>query len=178
MNKDSKKVLLHICCGVCGFHSIRRLKELGYKVSGFFYNPNIYPYNEYQRRKDAAAKVCALEDVCFIETDYNSQDWQACCGMLGGEPEGALRCRLCYELRLKRTYQACKENSFSYFTTTLTISPHKKSQAIFDAACKISEDNFLKIDLKKGNGFKKTIELSNAHNLYRQNYCGCIFSLR
>ncbi|MCF7887734.1 MAG: epoxyqueuosine reductase QueH [Candidatus Omnitrophica bacterium] len=178
MPTNSKKVLLHICCGVCASASIEKLKSNGYSIVGFFYNPNIHPYKEYLHRKNETEKIAKLYNIKIIEGNYELDRWEDTCGQFRQEKEGGKRCNLCFKLRLEKTYQLTQENNFDYFTSTLTISPHKDSQKIFQIGEKISGDKFLKIDFKKRDGFKKTIEQAKKLNLYRQNYCGCVYSLR
>ncbi len=173
-----KKILLHICCGICAADSIKRLKKEGYSVSGYFYNPNIYPYQEYLRRGKEAKKIAKFYKIKLIESDYDSDKWQKKCAKFSNEKEGGMRCNLCFALRLQKTCQEAIFKKIDYFTTTLTISPHKNSQKIFKIGEKVGGDKFLKIDFKKKDGFKKAIEISKKLNLYRQNYCGCIYSLR
>jgi predicted adenine nucleotide alpha hydrolase (AANH) superfamily ATPase len=177
MSINSKKVLLHICCGVCASAPIEKLKSNGYSVVGFFYNPNIHPHKEYLHRKNETEKIAKLYDIKIIEGNYELNRWKDSCDQFRQEKEGGKRCTLCFKLRLEKTYQLTQENNFDYFTSTLTISPHKNSQKIFQIGEKIGGDQFLKIDFKKKNGFKKAIEISKKLDLYRQNYCGCIYSL-
>ena len=171
------RVLLHICCGICALASIQQLKNKGYEVGGFFYNPNIYPKEEYQKRKQVAKEIGRITQIEIIEGDYKPDLWMDVCGDLSNEPEGKKRCELCYRLRLKETSRACQENNFDYFTTTLTISPHKQSNIISEIGVEVGKERYLICDFKKKDGFKKTIELANEYNLYRQNYCGCIYSI-
>lgn len=169
-------VLLHICCGVCAFHSIKYLQEQGYGVEGFFYNPNVHPASEYQKRKDAACEVCQLIGVPLHEAAYDVERWNDACAAYNDEPEGGRRCRLCYEMRLRATSDYADEKQFDYFTTTLSISPHKDSSVISDIGRHIGAARFLDINFKKNNGFVKTIEYTKAHGIYRQRYCGCLWS--
>jgi len=172
-----KKVLLHICCGVCAFASIERLKSEGYGVAGFFYNPNIHPLGEFEKRKDVLDIVRNATGVEIIEGDYIPKEWFVLCKHLKDEPEGGARCSICYRMRLKETFLLSKKLEFDYFTTTLTISPHKKSRVIFDIGKQVGADSFLAIDFKKKDGFKRTNELAREYNVYHQNYCGCVYSL-
>jgi len=175
MNKNPL-ILLHICCGICALESINKLKQQNYEVVGYFYNPNIYPEEEYIRRKKVVEKVKEICGIEIIFEEYLPEQWEKICAEYSSEPEGGKRCILCYGLRLKKTFETAKKLNFEYFTTTLTISPHKNSRQIFSIVEQISKEKFLKIDFKKQDGFKKTIELAKLHNLYRQNYCGCIYS--
>lgn len=172
------KVLLHICCGVCASHAIEALQSSGYLVSGYFYNPNIYPYKEYFLRKQAAQKIAKFYKIKLFNSSYDLTRWEKNCAIFKDEKEGGLRCNACFQLRLEETYKKAKDNNFDYFTTTLTISPHKQSKTIFEIGKNLAEDNFLEIDFKKKDGFKKALEISKKLNLYRQNYCGCVYSLR
>ncbi len=175
---NNNKVLLHICCGICALESINRLLQQKYKVIGYFYNPNIYPKEEYQKRLQVVEKVAEIYNIKIIYDNYEPEVWQKLCEQYESEPEGGKRCLLCYELRLRKTYNTMVKENLDLFTTTLTISPHKKSNIIFEIGEKIGGEKFLKIDFKKHNGFKKTIELAKQFEFYRQNYCGCKFSLR
>ncbi|HIE36458.1 MAG TPA: epoxyqueuosine reductase QueH [Candidatus Omnitrophica bacterium] len=171
-----KKILLHICCGVCTLYPIEKLRGLGFYVEGFFFNPNIYPYKEYLKRKKVIEKVKDLIKIKIIEGEYNPFLWLDVCKDYKEEKEGGKRCFLCYELRLKRTFKVLKEKKFDYFTTTLTVSPYKKSKAIISLGREMTSSHFFPIDFKKEDGFKKTIQLAKEFGLYRQNYCGCIYS--
>lgn len=171
-----KKILLHICCGICALASIEALEAKGYKVSGFFFNPNIWPREEYLKRLQAAQEASAIKAIELIEGRYNAQDWFDLCSQYKDQPEGGQRCELCYEFRLKEAAEIAEKNACDYFTTTLTISPHKSSSVIAQIGKKIGDDRFLELDLKKKDGFKKTIQEAKKHNLYRQNYCGCMYS--
>ena len=174
MNK--KKVLLHICCGVCAFAAIKRLEDEDFYVEGFFYNPNIHPESEYNRRLDAAKKVASLSSVTFHQAEYDLCQWNNLCLGYKDLPEGGKRCLLCYELRLLKTDLKRKELGFDYFTTTLTISPHKNSQSVFAVGESVDRESFLVRDFKKQDGFKKTSALAKEAGIYRQDYCGCIYS--
>jgi hypothetical protein len=170
-----KKVLLHICCGVCALSSILRLRDSGFAVTGFFYNPNIHPEQEYFKRKQALAQIGSLE---IIEGNYDWENWFKLCQGYNNEPEGGRRCLICYELRLRKTWELCANASFDFFTTTLTISPHKDSSAIINIGKQIGGDKFLAIDFKQDQGFQQTMALAKQNNLYRQKYCGCEYSKR
>jgi predicted adenine nucleotide alpha hydrolase (AANH) superfamily ATPase len=173
-----RTVLLHICCGICALESINKLKQQNYEVIGFFYNPNIYPEIEYLKRKQVVEKVAEIYKIKVIYGEYEPQIWEDICGMYKDEPEGGKRCILCYEFRLKKTFDLLLKENYDLFTSTLTISPHKKSSIIFEIGEKIGGEKFLKIDFKKQDGFKKTIDLAKQFSLYRQNYCGCKFSIK
>ncbi len=171
-----KKVLLHICCGVCAFASIEKLKKEGFLVEALFFNPNIQPEDEYQRRIRAARVVARTTGINLIEAQYCVDDWLDICKTYSHQKEGGRRCSLCYEFRLRKTFEVSCAQGIDYFTTTLTISPHKNSPAIAAIGKQVGNDKFLPFDFKKEGGFLKTIEAAKKLNLHRQNYCGCIYS--
>ena len=171
-----KRVLLHICCGVCALYAVEKLKKDGYSVEGLFFNPNIYPETEYALRKEAALAAATIGKIKMTEDSYNLPLWFNTCGQYRYEAEGGERCSLCYELRLKKTFKVAKREGFDFFTTTLTISPHKNSKIISDIGKRIDSDSFLEVDFKKDGGFAQTMESAKKHELYRQKYCGCIYS--
>lgn len=171
-----KKVLLHICCGVCSLYCIERLKAEDYALEGFFYNPNISPPEEYNLRRDAARQACELMAVAFHEAEYTPELWQKKCAGYEHEPEGGKRCHICYEMRLHVTKDFAQSHQFDYFATTLSISPHKDSFVIGNIARSLGGKNFLDIDFKKNNGFARTIQLAKTHAIYRQRYCGCLYA--
>jgi ribonuclease HII len=172
-----KRILLHICCSVCASLAIKKLKEEGFFVVGFFFNPNIHPFSEYQRRKKDLAIIRDYFSVEIIEGSYHPRNWFDVCKKYAKYPEGSIRCNLCYEYRFKETFQLCKKEQFDFFTTTLSISPHKNSKTLFTIGKRVGGNYFLERDFKKRDGFKQAIDFSKRHNLYRQNYCGCVYSL-
>jgi epoxyqueuosine reductase len=172
------KVLLHICCGVCALYCIDFLRDAGYAVSGFFSNPNIEPYDEYVKRKLTASQACSIKSVPFIEDSRDNNRWKLFCAGHEEAKEGGARCLLCYEFRLKNVFSFSKNNNYDFFTTTLTISPHKNSVSIFAIGKKLAGKDFLAIDFKKKGGFVKSIQEARSRDMYRQNYCGCLASRR
>ena len=172
-----KKVLLHICCGVCALWCIERLRQEGLTVGGLFFNPNIHPHDEYLKRKKAAEKVAEETGISLEESSYLLSEWFKRHKAYAEEKEGGLRCSLCYRMRLEQTKLTAEEKSYDYFTTTLTVSPHKKTAVIFEIGKEVGGDNFLALDFKKNDGFKKTLDRAKTMGLYRQNYCGCVYSL-
>lgn len=172
-----KKVLLHICCGVCAFSAIEQLKDQGFLVEGFFFNPNIHPKDEYEKRLNVAETVEKIMKIKIHKGVYNPNIWYNVCEKYKDEPEGGIRCEKCFYLRLRESYNFCKDKKFDFFTTTLTISPHKNSKIINSIGKEIAENNFLALDFKKNNGFKRTIELAKKYKVYCQRYCGCEYSL-
>ncbi|MCX6004703.1 MAG: epoxyqueuosine reductase QueH [Chloroflexi bacterium] len=172
------KVILHICCGVCAAGAADVLLSEHHQVIGYFYNPNIYPYAEYQRRLDTAIKTAKHLGFSMEAGPYNSADWLAAVEPFINEPEGGQRCLLCYSIRLKNTYQFMLEQDADAFTSTLTVGPRKSAGAINRIGHEIGGDRFFPRDFKKKDGFKRAIDLAKQWQLYRQNYCGCIYSMR
>ncbi len=175
-----KKLLLHTCCGPCAIYVAQKLKE-DYDVTLFFYNPNIYPREEYEKRLNEIKRWSQKENIELIEGEFNQDDWFGKVKGLEKEPEGGARCAVCYKLRLKKTAKYAERNSFDVFTTTLTISPHKKAEIINPIGLKLGKDyefEFIEADWKKQEGFKIACELSHQEGFYRQTYCGCKYSIR
>jgi predicted adenine nucleotide alpha hydrolase (AANH) superfamily ATPase len=172
------KILLHICCGVCAAGVVERLILEGHQVHGLFYNPNIHPRQEYDRRLEVARKVAKELDFPLEVPLYITEEWFNETVSLENEPEGGRRCEVCFRLRLKRAYLYMKDCGADAFTTTLTISPHKSADMINRVGQEIGGERFLARDFKKKAGFKRTIELAKKWALYRQDYCGCIYSMR
>lgn len=166
------KILLHTCCAPCSTHSIETLNQNN-EITLFFYNPCIYPQEEFNKRLENAKIIAKEYNLKLIIPGHNHQEFLDHIKGFENEPENGKKCLLCYEQRLKKTAEFAK-NNFDKFTTTLTISPHKDSKKIFEIANKLP--GFLEIDFKKKDGFKHSIDLSKKHKLYRQNYCGCEFS--
>ena len=171
------KVLLHICCAVCATSCVERLRQEGHQVYGYFYNPNIQPPGEYFTRLQETEELARKENFPLITGNYNVDDWFIHTRGLEKEPEGGRRCAKCFAMRLEKTKELAKEKHFSAFTTTLSVSPHKNAQLINEIGQNIDEGLFLVRDFKKKDGFKRTQEFAQKYNLYRQNYCGCIYSL-
>jgi predicted adenine nucleotide alpha hydrolase (AANH) superfamily ATPase len=171
-----EKILLHICCGVCSSSVVERLREEGYQPIGFFYNPNIHPQEEYLRREDTAKQAARILKFELIPASYDKDGWLVKTKGLENEPEGGRRCPVCFKMRLEETEKMARKMNIPKFTTTLSVSPHKNSAVINDIGSKLSPSNFLARDFKKHDGFKLAIEFSKRYNLYRQIYCGCIYS--
>ena len=185
---DKKHLLLHSCCGPCSTACIERLLP-DYRITIFFYNPNVTDAEEYARRKEAQIQFLTAynerlpeEDrVQFIEGEYLPEDFYQACGALAGEPEGGRRCTECFRLRMDRTAQVARKTGHPLFGTTLTVSPHKNYpliSAIGSELARVYDLEFLDVDFKKKAGFQRSIELSKEYGLYRQNYCGCEYSMR
>lgn len=178
-NKGRKPtLLLHSCCGPCSTAVITRLIDY-FDITIYYYNPNIEPISEYLKRKEEQLKVIKELGVKFINSDYENDIYRSTVKGLEDLPEGSKRCFLCFKLRLLKTASKAKEENFEYFGTTLTVSPHKNSEVINLIGKELEEDikvKYLYSDFKKKEGYKLSIELSKKYNLYRQNYCGCLFS--
>jgi predicted adenine nucleotide alpha hydrolase (AANH) superfamily ATPase len=172
------KVVLHICCGVCAAGAVEALARDGHQVIGFFYNPNIHPAEEYQRRLETTCRVAQELNFPLEVPAYMPEEWLKHTTSLEHEPEGGKRCQICYRLRLEKTHQYLMDCGADAFTTTLTISPHKSAQVINRIGQEVAGDKFLVRDFKKKEGFKRAIQLAKRWELYRQNYCGCIYSMR
>lgn len=167
-------ILLHVCCAPCAAHPVRALAQRG-NVTFFFSNSNIHPLEEYRKREGEVRRLADIEAVPTIEDEYDHQAWLRETGTWRDEPEGGRRCDACFRYSLGRAAQVCKERGFDAFTTTLTVSPHKDSARILAIGRELGP--FLEIDFKKRDGFRKSVALSREHELYRQRYCGCEFSL-
>ena len=171
-----KQILLHCCCAVCGSGCIERLQEAGWQVLLFFANSNIAPETEYLRRLDAMRKLAAICQLELIEDEYDHPAWQAAVAGLEKEPERGARCPVCFGFSLERAARKASELGISRFATSLTVSPLKNSRTIFEAGAKFP--SFSAIDFKKKNGYLRSGILAAEYGLYRQNYCGCEFSIR
>lgn len=177
-------LLLHSCCAPCSSYTLEYLSQY-FKITVFYYNPNIYPSEEFAKRVEEQQRLIqalpAQYPISFIEGDYDSKEFYAVTKGLEKEPEGGLRCFECFRLRLEKSAILSKENGFDYFTTTLTISPLKNADKLNEIGEELAEKygvKFLPSDFKKRGGYQRSIQLSKEYNLYRQNYCGCIFSQR
>ncbi|MDD5729596.1 MAG: epoxyqueuosine reductase QueH [Candidatus Omnitrophica bacterium] len=170
-----KKVLLHICCGICASYPVEKLKSEGFEVIGYFYNPNIQPKEEYLKRQEVAASVARLLAYEFIPGAYDEGYWMEAVKGLENEPEGGVRCAACFKIRLEAAFRKAKELGADCFTTTLSVSPHKDAGLINKIGKSISPESFLEYDFKKNNGFKISMEFARNNLLYKQNYCGCLF---
>lgn len=175
-----RKLLLHVCCVGCGVYVARELSK-DFDVVMYFYNPNIFPEKEHMIRLNEARKISHELNIRLIEESYNHTKWLDKARGLENEPEKGKRCTVCYGDRLNKTAEMAKELGFEYFTTTLTTSPHKDAKRISEIGNKISvklDIGYLDKDFKKEDGFNKTCKLSKELGLYRQEYCGCEFSVR
>ncbi len=176
-------LLLHACCAPCSSAVLEKLREI-FNITIFFYNPNISPESEFIFRLDELKRLLpeiGMADTSIVAPDYNYSEFESIAHGMEDMQEGGRRCYACYRIRLKKTAEYAKENDFDYFTTTLSISPYKNAQWLneigLDVGAKLGV-KYLCSDFKKDNGYKRSCELSKEFNLYRQDYCGCIYSKR
>ena len=177
-------LLIHACCAPCSSYCLEYLSQY-FSITVLFYNPNISPETEYNKRVDEIRRLIdglpVNNKVSLIEGRYLPSEFYNSVKGLEKEPEGGKRCHVCYELRLREAAITAKELGFDYFTTTLSISPLKDSEKLNEIGKKLSDEYgvaYLYSDFKKKNGYKRSIELSREYKLYRQNFCGCVFSRR
>ena len=175
-------LLLHSCCAPCSSYCIEYLSQFFY-VTVFYYNPNIYPDEEYYHRVKEQQRFIkefpTKYPVKFIEGDYDKSSFYEIAKGLEKEPEKGKRCHRCYDLRLRRTAAVAKEKGFDFFSTTLTISPMKDSQVLNEIGASIGTElgvDWLYSDFKKREGYKRSTEISREYDMYRQDYCGCVYS--
>ena len=181
-----KSLLLHSCCAPCSSSVIEKLEKY-FDITILYYNPNIEPLEEYEKRKKEQIRFLALThpDIKIMDSDYDNEKFKEISKGLEKEKEGGSRCHKCYFLRLEKTGDLASTYHFDYFGTTLTVSPYKNSKVINEIGLflekKYQERNpknpimFLVSDFKKRDGYKRSIELSKEYNLYRQDYCGCLY---
>ena len=175
-------LLLHSCCAPCSSYCIEYLSQY-FHVTVFYYNPNIYPDDEYYHRVKEQQRFInefpTKYPVDFIEGDYDKSSFYDIAKGLEKEPEKGKRCHKCYDLRLRRTATVAREKMFDFFSTTLTISPMKDSQVLNEIGEAIGKElgvNWLYSDFKKKEGYKRSTEISKEYDMYRQDYCGCVYS--
>jgi len=199
-------ILLHTCCAPCACYPIEYLLGQGYKPALFFYNPNIHPKHEYgarlyelerylnsrwsppafvredpARNKYSQNKSDKPEQIRLIKGDYEDKRWFKLTGGLEQEPERGRRCDVCYQIRLKKTAETARKQGFNYFGSTLSISPHKNAVRISQIGNELEAElgvKFYDKDWKKQDGFKRACDISREYGFYRQDYCGCIWSLK
>lgn len=176
------KLLLHSCCAPCSSYCLELLSQY-FEVTVFYYNPNIYPPEEYDMRVAEQDRFVqnfpAKHKISFVEGSYNTERFYAMAKGMESLKEGGERCFACYELRLRESAEYAKENRFDFFTTTLSISPLKNAEKLNEIGKKLEEEygvNYLYSDFKKQNGYKRSTEISNEYDMYRQYYCGCVYS--
>jgi len=178
------KLLLHTCCGVCGVYVLEKLKE-EFEVTAYFYNPNIHPQEEYKRRREAVRQICSEASLPFVEGEYQPESWftviaKECNFDFKNEPEGGRRCPVCFKMRLEESARYAHENGFEWLATTLTMGRNKKAEVINpigQAAAQKYGLKFYEADWKKQNGQLIAHQLAKEKDIYRQHYCGCVFSV-
>lgn len=178
------KLLLHSCCAPCSSYVLEYLSNY-FEITVFYYNPNIYPEQEYEKRvkeqQELIRQMPAKHPISFVEGPFEKEKFYEMAKGLENVPEGGARCMKCYEMRLRKTAELAKKEHFDYFTTTLSISPLKNAEKLNKIGlhlAEIYEVEYLLSDFKKKNGYKRSTELSREYGLYRQDYCGCEFSVR
>lgn len=182
-----QKILLHSCCAPCSTAVIEKLKD-EFDITILYYNPNIYPEEEYKKRKNEEIRyIKHLNNIekdakiSFLDCDYECEKFYSAVKGYENEREGGARCAICFKLRLSETAKRAKEFGFDLFGTTLTVSPHKNAELINFIGLGLEKEigiKFLVSNFKKQNGYKRSVELSKENNIYRQNYCGCEFALK
>jgi len=177
-------LLLHACCAPCSSAVLEKLTA-HFKITVLFYNPNIYPEAEYQKReaelKRLISEMPCTKEVALVDLPYVPEEFFTAVRGLEHIPEGGERCGICFEMRLREAAKLAAEGGYDWFTTTLTISPLKNAGRLNTIGQAMGEEYhvaFLPSDFKKKEGYKRSIELSAQYHLYRQNYCGCVFSKR
>ena len=177
-----KKLILHSCCAPCSSYVISYLTKF-FDITILYYNPNISPYDEYIKRKNEQIKLINNinkdNKIDIIDCDYDNDLYERLIKGLESEPERGSRCSICYQIRMEKTAIVGKDNNYDFFCTTLSVSPYKNSDLINKIGKQLEEKyniKWLYSDFKKKDGYKQSIELSKKYNLYRQDYCGCIYS--
>lgn len=180
--EEEPTLLLHSCCAPCSSYVLEYLSNY-FKITIFYYNPNIYPETEYSRRvieqQELIRVMKTKNPIKFMQGDYDTKSFYSIAKGLEVEKEGGERCFKCYELRLGEAVKVAKDGGYDYFTTTLSISPHKNAKKLNEIGEILGDKQgvkYLYSDFKKKNGYKRSIELSTEYNLYRQDYCGCLYS--
>ncbi len=178
------KLLLHSCCAPCSSYVLEYLSNY-FEITVFYYNPNIFPESEYTKRlleqQTLIGDMHFKHPVSFLAGNYDRDKFYAMAEGLEHLKEGGARCFKCYELRLRETAEMAVKGGFEYFTTTLSISPLKNAEKLNAIGREIASEygiKYLQSDFKKKNGYKRSIELSKEYGLYRQDYCGCEFSIK
>ena len=172
------KLLLHSCCAPCSSYVITYLAQ-AFDITVFYYNPNISPREEYEKRKAEQLRLIKQLGVSFLDSEYEGEAFTAAAKGLEDEPERGARCKECFLLRLAKTAQAAKEGGYDWFCTTLSVSPLKSAPLLNQIGQTVGgkwDVAFLPSDFKKKGGYLQSIELSRTYELYRQDYCGCVFS--
>lgn len=182
LHGEAPTLFLHGCCAPCSSYVLEYLSDY-FQITLFYYNPNISPRAEYDRRaaevRRLVAELPAKNRVTLLEGNYDPEPFFELARGHEAEPEGGERCALCYALRLREAARLAKQGGFDYFTTTLSISPYKNAQKLNEIGAALEREfgvRYLYSDFKKRDGYRRSIALSERYGLYRQNYCGCVFS--
>lgn len=182
LGSNTPKLLLHSCCAPCSSYTLEYLSQY-FEITVLYYNPNISPYDEFEKRfseqKRLIEALPSKHKITLIKGDYCYEEFEQIAKGYEKVAEGGERCFRCYRLRLEKTARLAKEQGFDYFCTTLSISPLKNSQRINEIGYELADKygvNWLPSDFKKREGYKRSIQLSKEYDLYRQNFCGCIYS--
>ncbi|MEG0962179.1 MAG: epoxyqueuosine reductase QueH [Lachnospiraceae bacterium] len=182
--KKAPALLLHSCCAPCSSYVLEYLSQY-FKITVFYYNPNIYPEEEYVKRVEEQQNFIkqfpAKYKISFLEGTFDKEQFYQMAKGLEEMKEGGERCFGCYELRLKKTAECAKILKIDYFTTTLSISPLKNAEKLNEIGERLGKEygvKYLNSDFKKKNGYQRSVELSKEYAMYRQDYCGCVFSMR
>lgn len=175
-------LLLHSCCAPCSSYVLEYLSQY-FAITVFYYNPNIAPAAEFQFRSQEQKRLIGTlpqkYPIQYVEGTYDSERFYALAKGLEDEPEGGKRCRRCFQLRLEESAHLAQKGNFDFFTTTLSISPHKNASVLNEIGKKLATEygiSYLHSDFKKKNGYRRSCELSQLYDMYRQDYCGCVFS--
>lgn len=171
------KLLLHSCCGPCSTHVISVLEKY-FEITVLYYNPNIEPFEEYIKRKNEQIRYLEIKNIPLLDIDYNHDEFIKLAKNHENDKEGGKRCALCMHHRLKVTKEIAIKNNYEYFSTTLTVSPHKNSELINNLGRALEDDKikYLYSDFKKENGYLDSVNKAKEYNLYRQDYCGCLYA--
>ncbi len=179
MSESRPKMLLHACCAPCSSSVVEQLQQQ-FELTIFYYNPNIHPQKEYQIRCDEIIRWCEKYRIPLLVSDYEPEVWDRAVRGYEDEPERGERCTLCYQLRMAATAERAQQEGFAVFTTVLSISPHKDADRINRLGAEleaVTGVTFYAANFKKKGGFQRSLELSRQEGFYRQNYCGCRYSL-
>ena len=182
--KGRPTLLIHICCGVCSVYPLEYLRKY-FNITIFFSNSNIYPYQEYEKRLDALKQYLSIindDSIKLIIDEYDNESYMKKLESFKDEPEGGKRCKLCYELRMEETFKYANKHNYDYIATVMSISNRKNADWINEIGTKLNtkypNTKYLYADFKKGDGITLNDSMNKELNLYHQDYCGCIYSIR
>ena len=178
------KLLIHICCGVCSVYPLEYLRKY-FDITIYFSNSNIYPYEEYDKRLDALKTYLSVlndDSIVLIEDEYDNASYTKDLSVLKDEPEGGKRCYMCYEMRMRKTFEYANRHKYDYVTTVMSISNRKNAEWINEIGERLNKEypdtEYLYADFKKADGITSNEKMNKELNLYHQDYCGCIYSIR